>query len=107
MHLGYNTNGLAHHDPFQAVELLAEIGYRSVAITLDHGPLNPLSDGFLDQVRQMRRLLDRLQMRSVVETGARYLLDPRAKHEPTLVSPDPAARQRRVGFLSRAVNAAG
>ena len=30
MLLGYNTNGLAHHDPYQAVELLAELGYRSV-----------------------------------------------------------------------------
>ena len=106
MLLGYNTNGLAHHDPFQAVEMLADIGYRSVAITLDHGPLNPLEDGFADQLRKMRRLVDRLQMRNVVETGARYLLDPRTKHEPTLVSFDPAARERRIDFLSRAVDAA-
>ena len=28
MFLGYNTNGLAHHELFDAVELLAEIGYR-------------------------------------------------------------------------------
>ena len=106
MLLGYNTNGLAHHDPFQAVELLANIGYRSVALTLDHGPLNPFEHGFADQLRKMYRLLNRLGMRNVIETGARYLLDPRAKHEPTLVSPDPAARQRRIDFLSRAVDAA-
>src|SRR5215469_14784850 len=106
MILGYNTSGLAHHDPFQAVELLADIGYRSVAITLDHGPLNPFADGFAGELRKMRRLLDRLEMRSVVETGARYLLDPRTKHEPTLVSSDPAARRRRVDFLSCAVDAA-
>ena len=41
MFLGYNTNGLAHHDLFDAVELLAEIGYRGVAITIDHGALSP------------------------------------------------------------------
>ena len=41
MLLGYNTNGLAHHDLFDAVELLAEIGYRGVAITIDHGALPP------------------------------------------------------------------
>ena len=41
MYLGYNTNGLAHHDLFDAVELLAEIGYRGVAITIDHNALSP------------------------------------------------------------------
>jgi len=42
-----------------------------------------------------------LGLGSVVETGARYLLDPRAKHEPTFVSADPAGRTRRVAFLKR------
>ena len=41
MFLGYNTNGLAHHELFDAVELLAEIGYRGVAITIDHNALPP------------------------------------------------------------------
>ena len=45
MFLGYNTNGMAHHDLFQAVGLLAEIGYRGVAITIDHGPLWPPDKG--------------------------------------------------------------
>jgi sugar phosphate isomerase/epimerase len=106
MLLGYNTNGFAHHDPFQAVELLAEIGYQSVALTLDHGPLNPYAADFYRNLKQMQQLLDGLGLRSVVETGARFLLDPRVKHEPTLVSQDPAARQRRVEFLCRAVDAA-
>ena len=41
MLLGYNTNGLAHHDLFDAVGLLADLGYRSVAITIDHTALPP------------------------------------------------------------------
>ena len=41
MFLGYNTNDLVHHDLFDAVELLAEIGYRGVAITIDHNALPP------------------------------------------------------------------
>lgn len=106
MLLGYNTNGLAHHDPYQAVELLAEIGFRSVAITLDHGPLNPFQPEFYRNAKRMQQLLDRLGMRSVIETGARFLLNPRKKHEPTLVSPEPAARQRRIEFLCRAIDAA-
>lgn len=106
MLLGYNTNGLAFHDPFDAVEVLAEIGYRSVALTLDHGPLNPFAHDFSTQLVKMRRLLDRLELRSVIETGARFLLDRNLKHEPTLVSRDAQARQRRVDFLCRAVDAA-
>jgi len=106
MYLGYNTNGLAHHDLFDAVELLAAIGYRGVAITIDHGTLNPLDDGCPRQVRRTRRLLAEHGMRSVVETGARYLLDPRHKHEPTLVSATSAERARRVAFLRQAVDIA-
>jgi hypothetical protein len=36
----------------------------------------------------------------VMETGARFLLDPRHKHEPTLMTRDPAARQRRIDFYA-------
>ena len=106
MLLGYNTNGFAHHDPFDAVGLLAEIGYRSVAITLDHGPLNPFASDFASNLERLRRQLDKHEMRSVIETGARFLLDPRQKHEPTLVSSDPASRARRLYFLCHAVDAA-
>jgi len=106
MFLGYNTNGLAHHDVFEGVALLAEIGYKSVAITLDHAALNPYAGDIRPQVDAMRRLLDELALRSVVETGARYLLDPRHKHEPTLVTADPASRQRRIDFLNRAIDIA-
>jgi sugar phosphate isomerase/epimerase len=54
----------------------------------------------------MRRLLERLDITSVIETGARFLLDPRHKHEPTLVSPTAEARARRVDFLQRCVQIA-
>jgi sugar phosphate isomerase/epimerase len=106
MLLGYNTNGLAHHAPEDALRLLAEIGYKSVALTLDHGLLNPFAPDCDRQVKEIHRLLDELGLRSVVETGARYLLDPRNKHEPTLLSADPAARARRVDFLRRALDIA-
>jgi sugar phosphate isomerase/epimerase len=104
--LGYITNGLAHHDPYQAVELLAELGYRSVGLTIDHGTLNPYGGHVASRIRQMRQLLDRLSMRCVVETGARFLLDPREKHEPTLVTSDPAGRARRIEFYKHAIDAA-
>src|SRR5437868_10419792 len=103
MLLGYNTNGLAHHHPRDAVELLTHIGYRSVAITLDHGLVNPYSAAFTRQLVEMRGLLEKHGMRSVVETGARFLLNPHVKHEPTLICADPEGRAKRVWFLERAV----
>jgi sugar phosphate isomerase/epimerase len=106
MHLGYNTNGLAHHSLPAAIELLAEIGYRSVAITLDHACLNPYGELFQRELRETGERLERYCMRSVIETGARFLLDPREKHEPTLVTADDTGRLRRIDFLKRAIDAA-
>jgi L-ribulose-5-phosphate 3-epimerase len=106
MRLGYNTNGWAHHDPFDALELIAELGYRSVAITLDHGPLNPFAADWPANLKRLRTTLRRLQLSSVIETGARYLLDPRRKHQPTLLSAAAADRERRIDFLMRSLQAA-
>jgi sugar phosphate isomerase/epimerase len=106
MLLGYNTNGFAHHDPFAALEILAEIGYRSVALTLDHGPLNPLDDAWPANVKRLKQSLQKLGLKSVIETGARFLLDPRHKHEPTLVSASESERAKRIDFLKRAIDAA-
>lgn len=104
--LGYNTNGLAHHDPIDAVELLAEIGYRSVALTIDHDCLSPFRPGYRDDVARMRDALQRLELRSAVETGARFLLDRYVKHEPTLMTADPAGRQQRIDFYCRCIEIA-
>lgn len=106
MFLGYNTNGMAHHRLFDAVELLAAVGYRGVAITIDHGVLEPTDEQCRHQLKSLRDLLARHRMRSVIETGARFLLDPRQKHEPTLVSADPAGRARRVEFYKHAIRCA-
>ena len=99
MILGYNTNGFAFHDPLQAIDILGEIGYRSLAITVDHAWLNPNSSSTPRQLEEIQARLDRWSMDSVIETGARFLLDPKRKHEPTLVSADAGDRQRRTEFL--------
>ena len=92
MKLGYNTNGLAHHRLVDAIELLADEGYESVAITLDAGALDPYEEPqtLSRQVAAVRSALDRRKLSSLIETGARYLLNPRQKHDPTLMDPDPA-----------------
>ena len=106
MLLGYNTNGLAHHDLLDAVELLAGIGYRSVAVTIDHGALSPRDPAWPRQLADLRRRLGDFGMRSVIETGARFFLDPATKHEPTLLTADPAARARRLEFYRHAIGCA-
>jgi len=106
MILGYNTNGLAHHDLLEAVRLLADLGYGAVAVTIDHDALRPGAAELPRQLSALGQLLERFRMRSVMETGARYLLDPRRKHEPTLVSPDAAARTCRVDFYRHAIECA-
>jgi sugar phosphate isomerase/epimerase len=108
MRLGYNTNGLAHHRLVDAIELLADEGYSSIAITLDAGALDPYEEPSLlaRQVQQVRSALDRRGLARVVETGARYLLNPRRKHDPTLMDPDPSRRDRRVDFLRRSIEVA-
>jgi L-ribulose-5-phosphate 3-epimerase len=106
MLLGYNTNGLAHHDPAQAIEVLSRIGYRSVALTVDHGCLNPFAADLSPQIERIESALARHAFRHVLETGARFLLDPWRKHEPTLMTADPSARARRVDFLCRIIGLA-
>ncbi len=106
MRLGYNTNGFANHPWETALRLVAEIGYESVAVTLDHHCLDPFGPSCLDERQRLRQLLAELRLGCVIETGARFLLDPRRKHEPTLVSPAPDDRARRIDFLKQAIDTA-
>lgn len=96
---GYNTNGLAHHRWDDALQLIAEAGYRSVAITVDHHCLSPDSSTRRQDLARMAAMLQRCGLRCVIETGARFLLDPRRKHQPTLLSTAADARQQRRDFL--------
>ena len=106
MFLGYNTNGFAHHRLEDAIEILAELGYGGVALTLDVHHLNPFEPDLLGRVLAVRNQLRRHKMRCVVETGARFLLNPRRKHQPTLISRAAEDRAVRVDFLAKCVDIA-
>jgi sugar phosphate isomerase/epimerase len=79
-----------------------------VAITLDAGVLDPYQDAsdLEREIRSVRSALDQHGLARVVETGARYLLNPRVKHDPTLMDPDPERRAVRLEFLRRAIDVA-
>lgn len=103
MKIGYNTNGFAHHRLTDALHILGELGYQSVAITLDYHSLNPFESDPQPYLEEVRRILDSYQMSCVIETGARYLLDRYRKHQPTLLDADHSERSRRLGMLLRAI----
>ena len=101
LRFGYNTNGFAHHKLEDALEIVAEDGYTGVALALDIYHCNPFTVEEADLTR-LRQLLEKLNLRVVIETGARYLLNPRRKHYPSLVSAE--GRQIRIEFLRRAID---
>ncbi len=106
MRLGYNTNGFAHHRLLDAIAVVADTGYRAIAITLDVHHLDPFAPGHRDELRAVAEACRARDLMPVIETGARFLLDPGRKHRPTLLSADPAERTARVDFLGRAIDAA-
>jgi len=103
--LGYNTNGLAHHRVLDALELVAELGYEALSITPDVGQLDPARLD-RDEVARVRARAEELGLELTLESGARFLLDPFAKHRPNLLDDEPAARARRVELLERHVDLA-
>ena len=106
MRYAYNTNGLAHHRLDDALALLADTGYDGVALTLDVHHLDPYANDAQTQAERVAARCDALGLGVVVETGARFLLDPRDKHEPTLVTASPEGRARRLDFLRRCCDVA-
>jgi len=97
---GYGTNGFANHRLEDALDVIAGLGYQGVALTLDHHHLDPFAPRLAARTAAVADRLRDLDLGVVIETGARYLLDPWHKHAPTLVDEDPAAR---LDFLRRAV----
>jgi sugar phosphate isomerase/epimerase len=96
---GYGTNGFANHRLADALAVIADLGYEGVALTLDHDHLDPFAADAARQVSRAADLLRKHNLAVVIETGARYLLDPWHKHAPTFLHDD---RKLRLDFLRRA-----
>ncbi|KZS58452.1 TIM barrel protein [Mycobacterium ostraviense] len=103
MHVGYNTNGLTDHQLADALALIADQGYTAVALTIGYPHVRPFDSDLGAQLGALRALLDTHGLQVAIETGARYLLDPRVKHKPALVD---IAAEPRVEFLRRAIDIA-
>lgn len=105
LRLAYNTNGWPQHSLDDIVTVLAELGYAGIAITPDTFHLNPFERESRARAVELRRRLDELNLSVAVETGARFILDPRAKHQPTLLGELPEAT-RRLDYLRRCLHLA-
>ncbi|MEO7194872.1 MAG: sugar phosphate isomerase/epimerase family protein [Pseudonocardiaceae bacterium] len=106
LRFAYNTNGLTSHRLDDALTLLAESGYDGVALTLDVAHHDPFAPQLAARTAALARRLEGLGLASVIETGARFLLDPRRKHQPTLISAEATGRARRGAFLRTCVDVA-
>ncbi|MFT7619422.1 MAG: L-ribulose-5-phosphate 3-epimerase [Planctomycetota bacterium] len=95
----YNTNGFAHHRLIDAIEILAELGYGGVALTPDVHHLDPFDAAHSDHCLAFKSETERLGLRVTLESGARFNLDPRKKHYPSLLCPQNG--QVRLDYLSR------
>ncbi|MGW2047192.1 sugar phosphate isomerase/epimerase family protein [Streptomyces sp. NPDC001858] len=104
LRFGFGTNGFTNHRLDDVLAVLADLGYDSVGLTLDHGHLDPFAPDLPRQVTALARRLEQLGLAVVIETGAPYLLDPWHQHLPTLMSAPGA--ERRVDLLARAVRIA-
>lgn len=103
LRFGYGTNGFAHHRLGDVLGILADLGYDGVALTLDHGHLDPYAEDLAGRLTLTGKQLARHGLSVTVETGSPYFLDGWAKHQPTLMSPEPA---RRIDLLRRALRIA-
>ncbi len=104
LRFAYNTNGTVHHRLEDAVSLIADSGYDGIALTLDHHVLDPMRDGWEARTEALAGTLARLRLGVVIESGARFVLDPRDRHQPTLVSPQAEGRALRRSYLARCLD---
>lgn len=103
LRFAYNTNGCAYHQLDDALEMISEAGYSGVALSLDRHHFDPFSPDVEDQAAALAERLSALDLAVTIETGAGYLMDPRERHEPSLLHPDPEGRARRLDLLQRAI----
>lgn len=107
LRFAYNTIGCANHSLVDALDLVSGAGYQGVVVTLDVHHMNPLADDYAAAAERLAGELAGADLAVTVDTGARFLLDPRNRYEPSLLSPSEEGRARRLDLMRRAIEIAG
>lgn len=103
LRFAYNTIGCANHALPDALELISSAGYQGATVTLDVHHMNPFAADYEAAAERLGKELAAADLALVVDTGARFLLDPRERFEPSLLSASEEGRARRLDFILRAI----
>lgn len=105
LNLSYNSNGFLNRSLDETIDVLKNIGYKAIEISLDRNHLDPTyhSDAY---VETLKRKLGRGDFKIVsFHTGGKNILS-EVDFEPSLVSDTKKARQKRISFIIEGINLA-
>ena len=106
MNLGFHTAGLLLHDEATAINELAKIGYRGVAIRPRRGSFNPFEEDFSNQSQRISNAVKQSGVELVIDANSHFIHDSRQPNEPSLVSHDDKQRQLARNWIRRLIDLA-
>jgi sugar phosphate isomerase/epimerase len=103
--LSYSTFGLTDLDFLRSIEAVDKAGYAGIELSFHRDQFNPfdITDEYLAAVKKR---LDTLKVKAACVSSASHFFTPSRPHEPSLMSPDPAGRKRRINLVRRGIDVA-
>ncbi|MEM8666869.1 MAG: TIM barrel protein [Planctomycetota bacterium] len=98
---GYHTAGLLLHDPCTALQELAGLGFRCVALRPHACMFNPAQSDFSERVVRLTSVIEQSQLQVVLDLDASFMQDPWNQHAPSLAAEDSTGRQKAEDWISR------
>ncbi len=106
MNLGFHTAGLLLHDEVTAINELAKIGYRCVAVRPRRGSFNPFDEDFSNQSKRISNAVKQSGVDLVIDANSHFIHDSRQPNEPSLVSNDDEQRRLATNWIRRLIDVA-
>jgi sugar phosphate isomerase/epimerase len=103
--LSYSTFGLTNLNFLDAIDAVDKAGYAGIEISFHRDQFNPF-DITDEDIANVRRKLQTTRVKAACVATASHFFTPQRPHEPSLMSPDLAGRNRRIGLVRRGVEVA-